>query len=75
MEDIAQQVELKQWELNNQSRPEVKRFAPNERGYGPEFCVNEECEAEMPVARREWGFRVCVTCQAADEAAARHFRR
>lgn len=75
MEDVAQRIELHQWELNNRSRPEVVRYQPDQAGYGPELCVNEECEAVMPVKRREWGFQVCTGCQAAAEDRARHFRR
>lgn len=73
-EDIAQEVELKQWELNNRTRPEVKRYAPGDQGYGPEFCTTEDCENPMQDKRREWGFTVCVECQAKAETKAKHFR-
>ena len=74
-EDVAQQIELQEWERNNRSRPEVKRYAAGEPGYGPELCVEEECEAVMPTPRREWGFTVCVECQAGTEKRGAQFRR
>ena len=73
-EDRAQEVELREWELNNRSRNAKVRFAPGEPGYGPELCSNELCEAEMPVQRREWGFCICVECQGAIELRQRHMR-
>lgn len=74
MEDVAQRVELEQWERNNRSRPEVKRYQPGEPGYGPAECANEDCENELPAKRREWGFKNCVECQSEEEDRARHFR-
>lgn len=59
-EDQAQAIELREWEHNNRRRTEQTRFQPHDAGYGPEFCV--QCDAEMPAARREWGFKVCVAC-------------
>lgn len=73
-EDIAQEVELRQWELNNRSRDTKIRFAPGEPGYGPEFCSNSLCTADMPVKRREWGFFLCVDCQERIEQRQRHMR-
>lgn len=65
-EDTAQDVELKQWELNNlaHSRGPI-RFSPGEPGYGPDEC--EECGAKMPAERRAWGFDLCVDCKSAQE--------
>lgn len=74
-EDIAQKIELQEWERNNRSRPEAKSYAAGEPGYGPELCVTEECEAVMPTQRREWGFRVCVACQADVERRRTNLRR
>ncbi len=46
-------------------RPYSKhKYAPGEPGYGPEEC---ECGAEMPVARREYGFSICVPCKELEE--------
>lgn len=39
------------------------RFKAGEPGYGPEFCDTDVCGADMPVKRREWGFRICFGCQ------------
>ena len=36
------------------------KYASEDVGYGPEEC---ECGAEMPVARREYGFKLCVPCK------------
>ncbi|QNJ57348.1 TraR promoter binding protein [Pseudomonas phage Dolphis] len=73
-EDIAQEIELRQWVHNNRSRDVKVRFAPGEPGYGPELCSNERCEVDMPVQRREWGFKLCVECQGAIEQRQRHMR-
>lgn len=75
MEDIAQDVELKQWELNNQSRSEPVKYALGDEGYGPEFCANDDCGAEMPAARRAHGFRICVGCKSIEEGRSKHLRR
>lgn len=64
IEDIAQEVELKDWEQNNLNRPEMRRHKPGEDGYGPAEC---ECGNTMPPARREHGFRLCVACAEAAE--------
>lgn len=71
-EDKAQEQELIQWERNNRSRPAPVRYAPGDAGYGPEFC--EYCDADMPVARREHGFTICVDCKSKLEARERNFR-
>jgi RNA polymerase-binding transcription factor DksA len=74
-EDIAQAVELRQWEANNSSRPAVIRYTPADEGYGPEFCATDECEAPLPAARREWGFTICIACKERAELKDKHFRR
>ena len=71
-EDRAQEQELMQWERNNRSRPAPVRYTPADAGYGPEEC--DGCGAEMPAARREHGFTICVTCKTAQEARQRNFR-
>jgi len=61
-EDIAQDIELRQWERNNLGRnPGQTKFQPGEAGYGPAEC--EECGDEMPAERRAWGFKLCVSCK------------
>lgn len=70
-EDRAQDVELREWEVNNRSRGAKVRFAPGEPGYGPEFCAVAVCEMEMPPERRAWGFTICVECQRRAEERAR----
>lgn len=43
-------------------RPHTQhKFTKDEEGYGPETCV--ECDEDMPTARREYGFKVCVPCK------------
>lgn len=61
-----------QWERNNRSRPAPVRYAPGDAGYGPEDC--EGCGAEMPAARREHGFTICVACKTVQEDRERNFR-
>lgn len=71
-EDRAQEVELREWErinLNRKTRQSV--YQPDEPGYGPEFCANPDCEDEMPLQRRAYGFHLCVRCKAATEPARR----
>jgi hypothetical protein len=63
-EDKAQEIELRQWEINNRSRGQVK-YLPTEPGYGPEEC---DCGAAISVLRREYGFVRCVSCQTELEA-------
>lgn len=71
-EDKAQEQELMQWE-RNQSRPAPVRYAPGDAGYGPAEC--EYCDADMPAARREHGFTVCVDCKTKLEARERNSRQ
>lgn len=59
-EDIAQEIELRQWEHNNRSRGQVT-YLPTESGYGPEECIG--CGDEMNPLRRGYGFSRCVSCQ------------
>lgn len=41
------------------------KFVEGDPGYGPEFC--DECDAEMHPCRREYGFRLCVSCKSLRE--------
>lgn len=59
IEDRAQEIELAQWERNNQPRERLI-FNPDDEGYGPEQCVN--CDDDMHEVRRAYGFKVCVVC-------------
>jgi len=66
MEDVAQDVELREWERNNLARSRgPTKFQPSDAGYGPAEC--DECGDEMPAERRAWGFMVCVSCKQAME--------
>ena len=61
IEDAAQDHEL-------MVREATQRRAAAGQGpveYGPAGC--EDCESEMPAARREYGFRLCVPCQTSVE--------
>lgn len=70
LEDKAQEIELKQWELNNKPRPAPLRYSPGDAGYGPEFC--DECGSDIPRERREHGYSVCVDCKSKQEAKNKH---
>lgn len=60
-EDQAQALELAEWERNNASRSvDPFNYAPGDPKYGPAQC--QECDEDMPVCRREYGFRLCVPC-------------
>lgn len=63
LEDAAQDIEQKQWELNNLSRrpAALAKYEPEDPGYGPAEC--DECGSEMPIERREWGYELCVPCK------------
>ena len=67
LEDLAQDIELRQWELNNLNRQPLPHYEPGDPGYGPEEC--EECGAEMHPVRRAMGAVLCVDCKT------RHDRR
>lgn len=64
-EDIAQDVELRAWELNNVYRRQMVEYKPGDAGYGPEEC--ESCGESMPVRRREMGRKLCTECQSLQE--------
>lgn len=67
-EDRAQEIELREWERINLNRKTGKSvYQPGEPGYGSEFCVNPDCEDEMPEQRRAHGFNLCVACKQATE--------
>ena len=72
-EDRAQEIELREWERNNQTRPAPVKYGPGDIGYGPAECVS--CDDSMPVARREHGFDLCVACKTAAEKAGQHYAR
>jgi hypothetical protein len=74
-EDFAQALDLRQQEANNALRPPAVEYAPGDAGYGPEFCSNDDCGLDMPAERRQWGCKLCTSCQTADEQKARHVRR
>lgn len=61
IEDIAQDVELQQWELNQRRSDAPLKFSTEDPGYGPAEC--DDCGRGMPDARRAYGFRLCVHCQ------------
>lgn len=71
-EELAQVIELREWEHNNRSRGAPVRYAPDDPGYGPEECVR--CDEDMPMARRAHGFQICVSCKSHDEANERYQR-
>ena len=75
MEEQAQAIELREWEAINRSRPAPVKHAPDAAGYGPAFCRVDACGVDMPQARREWGFDVCVGCKTIQEKSAAQRRQ
>ena len=45
------------------------KYAPGEKGYGPEAC--DECGTEIPEVRRQYGYCLCVQCAEAEERSRR----
>lgn len=70
-EDIAQDLELKQWEQNN-SRRALQQYAPTDPKYGPALC--EECDDQMPAIRRSLGKHLCTSCQDIEDRRKKLFR-
>lgn len=70
-EDTAQEVEIRQWELNNVHRKKLQEFKPVDDGYGPAECQDEDCGVAMPERRRELGCKFCTDCQSIREKQAR----
>lgn len=66
-EDRAQDEELFRWALLNQPRTPEKTYEPDDKEYGPEFCINEDCGEPMPALRRASGRKTCTDCAAAAE--------
>jgi hypothetical protein len=64
-ENLAQDVELKEWEFNNRARNPVVKFSQKDAEFGPEFCV--KCDESMPLVRRQYGYKLCVTCKSKEE--------
>lgn len=69
--DIAQVHELHDWERNNAPRKPLPKYAPDDKGYGPQFCT--ECGDDMPDLRREMGKLKCTDCTSAAEVNARKY--
>lgn len=61
-DERAQQEEAFRWQLTNAPRPARPVFKPDEKGYGPEFCADPDCEEPMPAPRRADGQRMCTEC-------------
>lgn len=72
-EDRAQEVELREWMMNNRSRQEPVMYEPGQPGYGPEQC--DECDTIMPPVRRAHGFTLCVPCKTISEKHDSRYRR
>lgn len=70
-EDLAQAEELIQWSRLNAPRPVRPVYKPGDEGYGPEYCKNDECEADMPENRRADGQTLCTTCKSMVEVRAK----
>lgn len=72
-EDRAQEVELQDWERNNNRQFERHTYQPGEPGYGPAECV--ECGDDMPVQRRTMGATLCTACKTQQEQQDARYRR
>ena len=60
--DVAQAIELRQWEFNNQAPVERKLvYCETDPEFGPAECI--ECGDDMPMVRRQYGFKICVACK------------
>lgn len=66
-EDRAQDQELFHWKLLNENRAPAPEYKPGDKGYGPEFCRNEDCGEPLPERRREMGKVLCTECQGLTE--------
>lgn len=65
-----EQVAKQEFEAANNRPYGQFKYRPEEPGYGPEFC--EECGVDMPIARREYGFVLCVKCRELEERKSAH---
>lgn len=63
--DRAQELEARDWEINNRPRMPRPVYSPHERGYGPAECV--ECGDDMPDLRRAMGCEMCTDCTSIQE--------
>jgi len=72
IEDVAQDVELAQWERVNQFRNTMPTWKPTDSEYGPSTCQAEECGDQMPEFRRALGRHLCTSCQQLLEDRKRH---
>lgn len=55
-------------ELYNQANArgyQLFKYSPEDPKYGPSTC--DECGIDMPLARREYGYRLCVPCKSLTE--------
>lgn len=59
--DYLEKIQEEEFRRINDRPHSQHKFAADEPGYGPEDCT--ECGAEMPDARREYGFKLCVPCK------------
>lgn len=66
-DERAQAEEAFHWNLVNAPRPPRPVFKPGDDGYGPEYCRNEECQADMPDQRRADGQTLCTDCKSMKE--------
>lgn len=72
-EDRAQDEEVFLWSLINASRQAPAEFKPGDKGYGPEFCANEDCGEPLPALRRQMGKTLCTECQGLHERRTRRY--
>lgn len=77
--DLAQDLELADYERNNQRGVNAKiKFTPDEVGYGQEACQSEEsgdCTGTVETARRELGYHICSHCANHRYELESHYRR
>jgi len=60
-----QKIQEEEYRRANERPYSQHKFTADEEGYGPEYC--EECNEPMLLARREYGFNLCVPCKESTE--------
>lgn len=59
--DYLEKIQEEEYRRANDRPHSQHKFTSEEEGYGPEEC--EECDEPMIIARREYGFKLCVPCK------------
>lgn len=68
-EALLEKIADEEYEKNNNRVYSQFKYSPGEVGFGPECC--DDCGGDMPLARREYGFSVCVPCKELEDQRSR----